>query len=204
MNWLAHIFISENSIDYQLGNLLADPLKARSWEGASRQLEDGFSIHTKIDLFTDSNALVSKSKSRLGSRGYLKGVIVDIAYDYCLIKNWNHYSTVDLDCFINTFYQQANAAIGKYPEHARNFVRRLIDHRVLTSYGSLEGLETAFRRIDSRLSERIISRESATGYVPVLRREIAAIEEDFSGFFPQLIDHFKSNAGMSLKPHWLR
>ena len=134
MNWLAHIFISENSIDYQLGNLLADPFKGKSWEGASRQLQDGFGMHARIDSFTDSNALVLQSKSRLGSRGYLKGVIIDITYDYCLIKNWDRYSKVDLDRFINTFYQDANAAIVEYPDNARAFVQRLIDYRVLTSY----------------------------------------------------------------------
>ena len=204
MNWLAHIFISEDSIDYQLGNLLADPLKGRTWEGASRQLQAGFGMHAGIDAFTDSNALVLKSKSRLGSRGYLKGVIIDITYDYCLIKNWDQYSSVDLDSFINTFYQNANAAILKYPDNAREFVKRLIDYRVLTSYGSVEGLEQAFHRIDKRLSQRILSRESAAGYLPVVKREIAAIEEDFSRFFPQLVGYFKSKSGVSNSQHWLR
>ena len=99
MNWLAHIFISKNSIDYQLGNLLADPLKGKSWEGASHQLEDGIKMHRNIDSFTDSNEFVSKSKSRLGSKGHLKGVIVDIVYDYFLLRNWNQYSKVKLEFF---------------------------------------------------------------------------------------------------------
>ena len=32
MNWLAHIFLSENKIDFQLGNFLADQLKGRLCE----------------------------------------------------------------------------------------------------------------------------------------------------------------------------
>jgi len=35
MNWLAHVFLSENHIEHQLGNLLTDPLKDKAWEGAS-------------------------------------------------------------------------------------------------------------------------------------------------------------------------
>ena len=35
MNWLAHVFLSENNIEHQLGNLLADPLKGRAWEEAT-------------------------------------------------------------------------------------------------------------------------------------------------------------------------
>lgn len=204
MNWLAHIFISMNSIDYQLGNLLAAPLKGRSWEGASRQLGDGFKMHGSIDAFTDSNEFVLRSKSRLGDKGYLKGVIIDMAYDYFLIKDWDNYSKVNLECFINTFYQNANMAIEKYPGDARQFVKRIIEYKVLTSYGSFAGLEAAFQRIDSRLSERILAKESTIGYLPVLKREIVGIEEDFSQFFPLLVDHFKSRVGVPLKDHWLR
>lgn len=203
MNWLAHIFVSGNNIDYQLGNLLADPLKGRSWAGASRQIKDGFRMHAAIDAFTDSNATVSISKSRLGSKGYLKGVIIDIAYDHVLTNSWDRYSSVDLERFINTFYRRASVAIERYPGHARRFVQRVIGSRVLTSYGSLEGLELAFRRIDHRLSERLAARESALGYLPVLERELAGIEEDFARFFPQLVAHFRSKVGMPLQDHWL-
>ncbi len=38
MNWLAHIFLSENHIEHQLGNLLTDPLKGKAWEGASDRI----------------------------------------------------------------------------------------------------------------------------------------------------------------------
>lgn len=30
MNWLAHVLLSENHIEYQLGNLLTDPLKGKA------------------------------------------------------------------------------------------------------------------------------------------------------------------------------
>ena len=204
MNWLAHIFISKNVIDYQLGNLLADPLKGKTWAGASQQVEDGFKMHGSIDSFTDSNEYVSKSKARLARKGHLKGVVIDIAYDYLLIKNWDRFSTVDLEYFINTFYQSANATIAEYPSDARRFVKRIIDYDVLTSYASFSGLEAAFLRIDHRLSERFLVRESAVGYLPALKKEISGIEEDFSHFFPQLVDHFKAEVGMPLRNHWLR
>lgn len=204
MNWLAHIFISKNCIDYQLGNLLADPMKGRGWDGVSRQLEDGFKMHHIIDAFTDSNSFVSTSKARLGARGYLKGVIIDIAYDYLLINNWNRYSKVNFECFIDAFYQNANTAIAAYPDNAREFVTRLIDYKVLSSYGSFDGLETAFQRIDRRLSKRLLQKESAAGYLPILKTEMIHIEKDFLHFFPQLVACFKSQAGGPLHDHWLR
>ena len=204
VNWLAHIFISDSSIDYQLGNLLADPLKGRCWRGASRQLKDGFRMHASIDAFTDANAFFMRSKSRLGRKGYLRGVIIDIAYDQCLIRNWGCYSKVGLESFVNTFHENASVAVEGYPDDARLFVRRLIDHRVLASYGTFSGLETAFQRLDCRLSERLLARESALDYLPVLKREMEGIEEDFLHFFPLLVEHFKIQARTRPDDHWLK
>ena len=204
MNWLAHIFISRNCIDYQLGNLLADPFKGRSWKGASLQVQNGFKMHVRIDAFTDRNELVSRSKARLRSRGYLKGIIIDIAYDHLLLKNWNRYSRTSLDAFINCFYKNAEAAIQNYPIAARNFVNRIIKANYLTSYKTFDGLETVFQRFDQRLPQRILDRESTLEYLPALKNEIDAIEQDFNQFFPQLIQHFKSTTDTLPEEHWLK
>ena len=204
VNWLAHIFLSKNSIDYQLGNLLADPLKGRSWAGASQEFRDGFGMHRSIDSFTDSNRHVLKSKNRLGSKGYLRGVVIDVVYDYLLMKNWNEYSNLDLESFIETFYRDATSAIQAYPVEANRFVTGVIGSGVLTSYGSLGGLITAFHRIDHRLSDRVLARESTVGYLPALGSEMMGIEEDFIQFFPQLVAHFKTTVSGPLDEHWLR
>ncbi|MBT8438959.1 MAG: acyl carrier protein phosphodiesterase [Gammaproteobacteria bacterium] len=161
-------------------------------------------MHRSIDAFTDSNKIVLRSKSRLGTHGYLKGVIIDIAYDFLLLKHWSHYSKVNIECFIDTFYRKANVAIEKYPGNAQAFVKSVIDSDLLISYGTLKGLEVAFQRIDSRLSDRVIARETAVGYLPLLKREMPGLEQDFSQFFPLLVEHFKSKAGEPLKHHWLR
>jgi len=56
MNWLAHVLLSENHIEHQLGNLLTDPLKGKAWDGASERVLYGIQMHMRID---------SKSKARL-------------------------------------------------------------------------------------------------------------------------------------------
>jgi acyl carrier protein phosphodiesterase len=204
MNWLAHIFLSKNSIDYQLGNLLADTLKGRSFEGASRPFEAGLAMHCRIDAFTDAHPRVAKSKARLQGKKYLKGVVVDLVYDHLLVKHWPEYSRVGIDGFLQTFYHEANDAVQAYPDEAQGFVRRVIDNDILNSYGTLEGLETAFLRIDRRLSARLLARESCTEYLPLVKKEIAGLEADFSRFFPELVAHFKTHCGAPLGEHWLK
>ncbi len=203
MNWLAHLILSEDHIDYQLGNVLADPLKGRSWVGASVQLQQGMKMHAGIDAFTDSHELVVKSKSRLGA-GCLKGVIVDLAYDYLLVKNWHSFVIPDLHNFLQRFYEDARLAAANYPEQASGFVLRLIDSEHLGSYGSLEGLQAAFSRLDSRLSPRVSAKETAMAYLPVIEERMAGLEQDFLQFFPQLIHFFKSHCVSIEQHHWLK
>ena len=160
-------------------------------------------MHGSIDSFTDSNRYVRKSKSRLGKKGYLKGVIIDMAYDHLLIKNWDQFSKISLEDFINTFYTKAGRTVETYPGNARKFVEKLVESEYLTSYRCFDGLEAAFCRMDTRLSERLLQKESATGYLPTLKSKINGIEDDFLQFFPQLIQHLVLHTGTLPKQHWI-
>ena len=204
MNWLSHIFISKNAIAYQLGNVLADPLKGKYWQGASKLTREGFKMHCKIDSYTDANMHVLKSKSRLAKKGYLKGVIIDITYDYLLLNNWHRYSHLDISVFINKFYADALTEINHYPKIPQQFIKTLIESKNLTSYATFEGLEAAFQRIDSRLSTPLLAKESATSYLPIVKKEIDAIQQDFDIFFPQLITYFKQETNHYCVNHWLK
>lgn len=204
MNWLAHIFVSTDSIEYQLGNLLADPLKGKLWRGASRHVREGFSMHRSIDSFTDANRHVHRSKARLRTRGYLKGVVVDIAYDNLLLKRWNQYSHVTADEFINNFFTNADAVLPELPQDARVFVQQLKASKALNRYATFEGLEQAFAQMDKRLPRRILARETTSSYLPALKQEIGAMEDDFARFFPQLIAHFKNSSNTDLDGHWIK
>ena len=64
MNWLAHIFLSEQKIDFQIGNFIADPYKARPWENASEELIKGMNTHKLIDSYSDSHEMFKQSKKK--------------------------------------------------------------------------------------------------------------------------------------------
>lgn len=204
MNWLAHIFLSDNDIDYQLGNLLADPLKGRAWYGARPQFHAGLKMHKSIDSFTDGHPLVIESKSRLVRKGCLKGVVIDITYDHLLARHWHHYTDMALDEFVETFHRRARKAMPDYPDAAHSFLSRLIESGQLKEYDSMTGFEKALRRIDRRLSQRVSRKETTIDYLPLIEVELTRIEHDFFGFMPELINHFKSTSCLSLDKHWLK
>lgn len=203
MNWLAHVFLSENHIEHQLGNLLADPLKGKAWEGASTLFKKGLETHLSIDQFTDRHPLVKQSKARFIERKYLRGVVVDIVYDHLLTKHWQSFSTEDFETFTAKFRQEAPLQIERYPERAKSVINNVVNIKLLSSYADLEGLANGFKRIDRRLSHRVRAKETAFGYLSLVEKEMPNLEKDFLQFFPELMEHIGENLDNENLNHWV-
>lgn len=202
MNWLSHVFLSEITIEHRLGNLLTDPLKAKAWEGASEDFYRGIDTHKKIDTFTDAHILVKQSKARLDKKGYLKAVVIDVVYDYCLSKYWHRFSTFALDDFLISFHQEAKIVSPNYPLPAQTHIHRIVDKNILGSYRDFEGLEEGFRRIDKRLSPRILKKDTTLSYLPLVIENIKEIEKDFLVFFPELMAYVAKDLDSEKLGHW--
>lgn len=202
MNWLAHLFLSEQKTDFQMGNILADPLKGRVWDTASFEMIKGMSVHKNIDSFTDKHKVVSNSKKILREKGLLKPVIIDLTYDYLLHKNWHRFCSIDLEDFTNTFYESSSKEVESLPPKAKLFMNNLINKRILNKYKDLEHLKLSFERLDTRLSKRLLQRENASGYYEDVKRNIDKIEEDFLIFFPILCKDVKSSLDENFISHW--
>jgi len=203
MNWLAHVFLSEDNIEHQLGNLLADPLKGRAWEEATPMFKKGLETHKRIDSFTDKHPLFRQSKSRLKERKYLKSVVIDIVYDHLLTIHWQKFSSKDFALFTSDFRTQAPHQIDGYPPKAQTIINRVVDIKLLSSYSDLEGLGEGFKRIDRRLSDRVLKKESAFGYLPLVAENMKGIEEDFLEFFPELMEHVEKHVNEEGLSHWV-
>lgn len=203
MNWLAHVFLSENHIEHQLGNLLADPLKGKAWEGASPLFQKGLATHLEIDTFTDAHPLVKQSKARLKNRKYLRAVVIDIVYDHLLTKHWAKFSSSEFEKFTATFRQEAPLQIETYPEKAKQVIHNVVNIRLLSSYADLKGLGEGFARIDRRLSQRVKSKETAVSYLPLVEEELENLEKDFLHFFPELMKHVGKILNNQNLNHWL-
>ena len=202
MNWLAHVLLSENHIEHQLGNLLTDPLKAKAWEGASERIYRGIEMHKKIDSFTDNHLIVKRSKMLLTKRGHLKGVVLDVLYDHFLSLHWDRFCRIERVVFLEEFRRQALESVHEYPDKAQNIIRRVIGNRQLSSYAHMDGVVDAFRRIDARLSDRAKNKDTTTRYIPLIAQERKALEADFLLFFPELMEMVKDSCQRSDVRHW--
>jgi len=203
MNWLAHTLLSKKDIDYQLGNVLADPLRGAAWQGASEALVEGMKMHRAIDKFTDKHPILSSSKAILGADGHLKGVVLDLLYDHFLSQSWNLFSPIELDEFLLEFNQQAFGSSRHFPLKAKTIVGRMAATNLLGKYQAFDGLIPALERIDLRLSARTHAKETATQYIPVLEQQYDLLKADFDVFFPELVVYFKQHKLGSESDHYL-
>ena len=202
MNWLAHVFLSENHIEHQLGNLLTDPLKGKAWEGASTRIHAGIKMHMRIDSFTDTHPLVSQSKAILTPRGHLKGVVLDILYDHFLSLHWDRFCSIEREHFLDDFRFRALESIGGYPSEAQRVILRVVGNQQLSSYLHMDGVVDAFQRLDNRLSERARSKDNCTRYIPLIAQNREELEANFLCFFPELMEAVKNNCHRMDVVHW--
>lgn len=187
MNWLAHVFLSEQNVEFRLGNLLADVVKGDQRIGMDADFLRGVQRHQAIDSFTDSHPVVRRSRARIGTaQRRFSGILVDVFYDYCLATHWGEYSAVAFDTFTAGFYADIKACPIQLPEQAQMVVDRMVRHDLLGSYRRIEGVERSLRRLSMRLSQRWHRPFALEQGVSDLLDRQDDFESDFAEFFPEL------------------
>jgi acyl carrier protein phosphodiesterase len=190
VNWLAHVFLSEPNVEFQLGNLLADVVRGPQRDAMSADFVRGAACHKAIDAFTDSHAVVKRSRARIGNEHRrFSGVLVDVFYDYFLARNWTRYSPLPLETYTAAFYASVQARAIQLPPDASTMLDRIIRHDLLGSYVRVEGVERALRRISTYLNSRWQKQFALDQGVRDLLAHEAAFAADFHEFFPTLQAH---------------
>jgi len=183
MNFLAHLYLSENNTNIMIGNFIADHIKGNNYDGFSKEIQQGVFLHREIDTFTDAHEVVRKSKRRLHERyRHYDGVIIDIFYDYFLAKNWADYSVIPLDVYtdsINKFFYEISPEL---PLKSQNFIKYMIQYNILFNYQFKDGIERVLNGMNTRTkgkSQMNLAIEDLT----ILHQEF---EDDFTIFFKDL------------------
>ena len=187
MNWLAHVFLSESTTQFRLGNLLADLVRGADREAMSLEFRRGAACHKAIDAFTDSHPGVHRSRARIDPRlRRFSGVLVDIFYDYLLARHWDEHSQTPLGEFTTAFYADVRRETLVLPRDAQATLERIMKHDLLGQYRELAGVEQSLRRVSTYISQRWRRDYSLDAGVADLRTHEAEFAADFATFFPQL------------------
>lgn len=190
MNYLAHIYLAEDTDESVLGNLLGDFVKGPIGNSYSPEIVKGIQTHRKVDVFTDSHERFLASKKLISPRRRrFAGIIVDLAFDHFLARNWSSYSREDLSEFIRNTYDLLKRHQAILPERLQLFLPRMIDEDWLGSYRELEGVGRTIDRISGRLRRRFKRENTMTGSLEEIEINYGELERNFNEFFPELVSY---------------
>lgn len=191
MNWLAHLYLSEPTSAFRLGNLLPDLVPTSVLAGLSPEFQAGIQCHRRIDAFTDEHPIFRRSIRRIKPpfQRY-GGVLVDIFYDHVLAREWSSYAATPLPEFAAEVYASFETHWAQIPTNVRLRLEAMREANLLCSYREMEGITQALARIGARLRRPI----DLAASVPVLKHEYDSFRADFAEFFPQLIAHVAATA----------
>lgn len=185
MNFLAHLYLSNNNKNIMIGNFIADHIRGNNYEGFSKEIQQGIFLHREIDTFTDAHPIVRKSKRRLHERyRHYDGVIVDIFYDYFLAKNWANYSEIPLKIYTQSVYDLFDKIKKDLPIKSQQFIKYMIEYDILYNYKFEEGIAKVLNGMNNRTKGKS-QMNLAIEDLKELRHEL---EADFTTFFKDLVE----------------
>lgn len=186
MNFLAHLYLSPKNKDIMMGNFFADGIQGNKFQHYNNDIKKGIKLHREIDTFTDQHPIVKRSKQRLHDRYRLyKGVIIDIFYDHFLAKNWQDYSAIPLDVYVNSIYKLLNSEFSNLPEQTQYMLPFMVEHNWLFNYQFKEGIQ----RVLSGMNRRTQNKSQMNLAIEDLEIHYEEFENDFTSFFQELM-HF--------------
>lgn len=188
LNYLAHIFLSGNNSNIQIGNFIGDFVKGSKFEAYPKNIRAGILLHRKIDEFTDSHVVVRDTIELLRPTfGRYSGIVVDMYFDYFLACHFIKYSSVSLNCFAYKFYFSALLHYKFLPKRVKNFIFHFIATNRLRKYATIEGLRDSLQIMANYKSSAIIPETT----IQFLMENKEEIETRFHLFFPDLIEYVR-------------
>ena len=184
MNFLAHIYLSGEDDFVKIGNFMADSIRGSQYLDYPNSLQKGILLHRHIDSFTDAHPIYRKSKHRLHEKyGHYSGVIMDIAYDHFLAKNWSKYSKEKLEDYAADFYQLMQDNYEILTERTKGMLPYMIGRNWLVSYATIAGLEMILFQMDYRTKHRAHMQEA----IVEIQDFYTEFESEFFQFFEELV-----------------
>ncbi len=143
MNFLAHLCLSNGSPELMLGGMIGDFVRGRRALHAYPQaIRHGIVLHRHIDRKTDHSPIVKKLRDRFPRefRRY-SGIIIDLAFDHELARNWWRYMPQSLERFDLEIRDLLRDNEAMLPDGLKSFMH----------YADRQGLFATYREEDVTL-----------------------------------------------------
>lgn len=188
MNLVAHQLLSFNDTDAMIGNFLGDFVRGKSYQNYPKSIANGIVLHRFIDSYTDSHPIVKQSTRRLHkSQKKYAPVVVDLFYDYLLIKHWDCFYDTDFESFKQLCYANFKTHYADLDSSIQFVIEHIVEHDWFDNYASLKGVELTLVNMGKR---RKFSNDMHLAVKELYLHE-NEFEQEFLAFFPSLMQESK-------------
>ena len=188
MNYLAHLYLSQDNGLSKAGNLMADFLKQADLSIQPEAVLKGIDNHRATDKFTDTHPVIISLRTEFDPlfRRFVP-IMLDVSFDHMLAKSWQHFHELPLTEFTKRAHEQLKQAEHYMPELMKNRLRSMAQRDWLATYVSSDTVDKALISISNRIR---FENNLDQAYSEVLR-QYELIEKTFQSFFPELVTHIK-------------
>ncbi len=189
MNYLAHLYLSQDNGLSKAGNLMADFLKQADLSIQPEGILRGIENHRATDKFTDSHPAVTRLRTEFDPdfRRFVP-IMLDVTFDHMLAKSWSDFHEMELATFTQHAHQQLSEVEQFMPDLMRNRLRGMAKEEWLARYVSTDTVDKTLIAISNRIRFENNLNEA---YSEVIK-QYGVIEKTFHAFFPELVEHIRS------------
>ena len=161
MNFLGHLYFSNDDPEIMLLNLYGDFIKGSTRKIKHSKLKKAVILHREIDDFIDNHKDVYELKMELyKDLPKVAGIAIDLYFDHLLAKNWSHYHPSPLEFYLKDFFDKAFNRINDFENKNeitftplfKMLLERISNENWILNYRNLEGLKFACTGLSRRIS----------------------------------------------------
>jgi acyl carrier protein phosphodiesterase len=183
MNYLGHAYLSFNSPQILVGNMISDFVKGKERFGFSGNVQKGIALHRMIDEFTDNHPTTKKAMEvfRPSYRLY-SAPIMDILFDHFLANDQSLFDDASLKEFTQITYRHLEDNSVHLPNRFVQVLTYMKAEDWLYNYKYPEGMRKSLYGLVRRAS---FIKESETAYKLFLENH-NYLNECYLDFFPDV------------------
>jgi acyl carrier protein phosphodiesterase len=183
MNYLGHAYLSFNSPQLLVGNMISDFIKGKERFLFSGNIQKGIALHRQIDMFTDTHSATKKAIEVFRPHYRLYSApIMDVLYDYFLANDKNLFDDASLKEFSKNIYRQLEDNTTHLPGRFLQMFTYMKTEDWLYNYKYSEGIR---RSLHGLIRRATYLTESDTAYHLFLEHH-SYLNECYQLFFPDV------------------
>jgi acyl carrier protein phosphodiesterase len=151
MNYLAHLALSYPDPGLIAGNYLGDIITRKETKTLNPILLPGLEFHKWIDSYSNNSIPLKEINNDFHPLIHKYAPVAsDIICDYLLYLSWKRYYTISFQDFSDYIYKSLQQYSEMMPARIAIICNNMIDHKWLSQYQSLDGLESVLRRTNKK------------------------------------------------------